>query len=332
MPPLRHKVNKSVPFILLLCLWTAVALSGCAARTENVFFNTDCCIEINSSGAAKKAKEIEKLLERLESLLSTSVADSDVAKVNAAPAGVPVHVGEDFALLYTRSLALHQAHPSFNPFIFPLVELWKFSPDTFTMHPESIPEEDAVASLLPLCKAENFSFDERTNTITKRNGGAKLDFGAIAKGYAADLAAQTAEKNYVVNIGGTLKTDRRISVAVTSPRGSGYAASFILDNGATATSGDYERYYIYNGTRYSHILDTSGYPAGLHADNPIISVTVVGAEAWLCDALSTLLFLEGAALRDETESLGYSALILTEDTYCIIGDVHFDILEPRQAI
>lgn len=332
MHPRRHKFVKSLALLLALLLSAAFALSGCDARAENVFFNTDCSIELRGANAAKKTKEIERLLERLESSLSSGITESDVGRINAAEAGVPVQVGEDFAVLYARSLAIYEEHPAFNPFLFPLVELWRFSPDTYTMHPASIPDAPEVAGLLPLCAAESFSFDAQTNTVTKLKAGAKLDFGAVAKGYAADLAAKIAHKNYVINIGGTLITDKKISVAVTSPRGSGYAASFTLENGAVATSGDYERYYIFEGVRYAHILDTSGYPAGLNVDNPIVSVTVVGKDAWLCDALSTLLFVEGARLRDFVEDLGYAALILTEDTYSVIGDVRFDILEPRQAL
>jgi len=332
MPPLRHKLKKRLTLFLIICLLMALLLSGCTARVENVFFNTDCSIEIKGAGSTSKIEEIETLLNRLENALSTSVASSDVARVNAAPANVAVGVDQDFITLYKRSLALTQTYPAFNPFIFPLVELWKFSPDTFTEYPDSIPTESEIAALLPVCTSDSFAFDEAAGTITKLTEGAKLDFGAIAKGYAADLAAEIAQKNYVINIGGTLKTDKTISVAVASPRGSGYAASFTLAGGATATSGDYERYYLFDGVRYGHILASNGSPAGLGEISPVISVTVVGADAWLCDALSTLLFIEGSLIADYVENLGYSALLLTEDTYCTIGDIDFDILESRERV
>lgn len=330
--PYRLRKYKSTIALLAIAAFFVCLLSGCTAQKENVFFNTDFSLEIKGSGALSRSKKIESMLEELENTLSASIAASDISRINDAEVGVPVSVGKDFVYLYTASMILHESFPSYNPFIFPMVELWNFDPEGFTLSPSGIPSSQEIQDLLGLCNKDSFSFNEQASTITKLRTGAKLDFGAIAKGYAADKAAEIADNTkYVVNIGGTIRTNKKIEVAIVSPRNNGYAASFVLDNGAVATSGDYERFYLYQDTRYHHIIGADGYPAGIGETETVVSATVVGPEAAMCDALSTLVFIEGETTKDFIEALGYSALILTETTYKTIGDVRFELLEPREA-
>lgn len=329
---MRPRQTKKVLLILFTAVFASALLAGCSARTENVHFNSDFSLEISGAGSYSRANKIDKALSELENAISAALPGSDVGRVNAAPVGEPIRVGEDFAYLYELCLYLYNQTPAFNPFIFPLVELWKFDPAGFTLSPQSIPTAEQINGLLPVCGADSFSFDPETRTVTKLKEGAKLDFGQSAKGYAADIAAGIAGGNeYVVNVGGTIRTNKKIKVAVTSPTGEGYAARFTLDNAAVATSGNYERCYIFEGVKYHHIIGPDGYPAGLNEGEPILSATVVGKEGALCDALSTLVFIEGAKSEALLKKLGYSALIITQNTYKVIGDIDFEILEPRQA-
>lgn len=128
----------------------------------------------------------------------------------------------------------------------------------------------------------------------------KIDFGAIAKGYAVDAAIEVLVKNGIsdamVNAGGNLRTlgsnltkgQRR--VWIKHPREKNlYFGSFPMDEGAVATSGDYERFFIADSIRYHHILDPkTGYPA-----RGCVSVTIKAPTAMEADALSTAIFVLG---------------------------------------
>ncbi|MBQ4166370.1 MAG: FAD:protein FMN transferase, partial [Oscillospiraceae bacterium] len=86
-------------------------------------------------------------------------------------------------------------------------------------------------------------------------------------------------------------------VGVKAPDGSGNVAVLELIDSAAVTSGGYERYFIgEDGKRYCHILDPeTGYPA----DSGLASVTIIGREGKLCDALSTAVYVMGASKAEE---------------------------------
>jgi thiamine biosynthesis lipoprotein len=127
--------------------------------------------------------------------------------------------------------------------------------------------------------------------------GMELDWGAIAKGYGIDLAARAlielgVERGFI-NAGGdifcwgTNPRGRPWQIGVERPRGEGYLGVLSLSGLAAATTGDYHRFFIQDGVRYHHVFDPrTGRPARGKQ-----SVTVVGPEASLCDALSTALFV-----------------------------------------
>ena len=114
--------------------------------------------------------------------------------------------------------------------------------------------------------------------------GMKLGFGGIGKGFAADRVAATLESkglsNFLIDAGGDLLVrgrcgDRPWHVAVRHPRHRGFLALLEAADCAIATSGDYERFFVAEGTRYSHILDLrTGWPA-----NHLTGVTVIARSA-----------------------------------------------------
>ncbi|MBR5746539.1 MAG: FAD:protein FMN transferase [Clostridia bacterium] len=122
----------------------------------------------------------------------------------------------------------------------------------------------------------------------------KLDFGAIAKGYASGLAAQVVKDcgvtDFALNIGGNVvtsgeKPEGKWVIGVQDPDGGIYTKVKVSDI-SVVTSGDYQRYYEYEGVRYHHIIDTETlFPANLYR-----SVTVICKDPAQADALSTALF------------------------------------------
>lgn len=125
----------------------------------------------------------------------------------------------------------------------------------------------------------------------------QLDWGGIAKGYGIDRASSALIELGIsrgfVNAGGDLycwgtnPNGSSWKIGLKHPRRAGFAGILSIAHEAAATTGDYQRYFMEGGTRYHHVFDPqTGFPSRGKQ-----SVTVVGPEAALCDALSTALFV-----------------------------------------
>jgi thiamine biosynthesis lipoprotein len=146
----------------------------------------------------------------------------------------------------------------------------------------------------------------------------ELDWGGIAKGYGIDLAVRVlidmGIRRGFVNAGGDLycwgrnPDDRPWRIGVQHPRAAGFLGVIEMEDEGAATTGDYQRYFFESGVRWHHVFDPrTGYPARGKQ-----SVTVVGPETAVCDALSTALFVS-----DEPETVlksfpDYGAVLVDE--------------------
>ncbi len=148
---------------------------------------------------------------------------------------------------------------------------------------------------------------------------AKLGFGGFAKGYAVDAAIDVLKaqdiKNAIINIGGDLRAigqhgKRPWNIGIRHPRHDGVLASVTVnDNESVFSSGDYERYFEYQGKRYSHIMDPrTGYPA-----DQAMSVTVIDNNAARADASATALFVAGNDWPQLAAQMGLKHVMLMTD-------------------
>lgn len=126
-----------------------------------------------------------------------------------------------------------------------------------------------------------------------------LDLGAVAKGFAIDLAARELALfgNYAVEAGGDMAVGGRNAsgepwhVGIRHPRRAGELIENVrLTDMAICTSGDYERPATAGGAGH-HLVDpdTGRSPAA------IASVTVIAPTAMVADALSTAATILGPA-------------------------------------
>ena len=145
----------------------------------------------------------------------------------------------------------------------------------------------------------NLIIDEEACTVTLADPAMKLDVGAIAKGYAVEMAARSLEENgvtgYVINVGGNVRTvgtkgdGAPWTVGIENPEedsDEAYLAYLELTGESLVTSGSYQRYYMVDGKRYHHIID----PVTLMPSEGYVSVSVVCESSADGDALSTALF------------------------------------------
>ncbi|MBO5510800.1 MAG: FAD:protein FMN transferase [Clostridia bacterium] len=141
--------------------------------------------------------------------------------------------------------------------------------------------------------------DEENSTVTITDPAMRLDVGAIAKGYAVEMVARSLEERgitgYVINVGGNVRTvgakgDGSPWVAgIENPDTDAeepYVAYLKLSGESVVTSGSYQRYYLVNGKRFHHIIDSET----LMPAEGFQSVSVVCKHSGQGDALSTALF------------------------------------------
>ena len=162
-----------------------------------------------------------------------------------------------------------------------------------------IPEVAQLRSAAEHCNIDDVIIDRENSTVRLADPEMSLDVGAVAKGYAVELLAEYAESlgatSLVIDVGGNMRT------VGEHPDGGGWRVHIqnpdlssknayitTLENvkGAAVTSGDYQRYFVYQGEKYNHIIDKDTLMPAKH----FASVSVVCSDSGLGDALSTALF------------------------------------------
>lgn len=254
--------------------------------------------------------------------------------IAAGEARIPVN-REIAAVIRDSTLISRQSECLFNPAIGRLVGLWGFHRDRPA---GTAPDPDAIARLVNANpRMSDLRIDD--GTLTSRNPAVQLDFGGYAKGYALDRAADILRRHGItdalVNLGGNIMALGRKGsvpwrVGIKHPRGPGVLATLELRDGeAIGTSGDYQRFYIVNGRRVSHIIDPrTGYPV---ADVQTVTVLIPGGEraGVLSDAMSKPIFIEGAnGWRAAAARLHIGQVLLVDDH----GIVHLTLAMRKRLV
>ncbi len=301
-----------MPLWLLLCslLLSALTLSSCTggmkvySRTTLDYFDTICTLtgyaasEDEFNAAADGVFAVLEECHKTFDLYHEYDDRNNVCTLNRL-AGQPVTVTSLFEDLLCRSEELFIAsNGAVDVTMGPVLALWHAARQDGTY----VPDAD---SLIAASKYTGFYdavyVEETTHAVTLAQG-MSLDFGAVAKGYAADAAAawlgEHGYTHYAVNLGGNIRTvggkpqgngDIAWTVSISEP--TGFAVNetlptLALQDAAVATSGVYERYYEVDGVRYHHIID----PDTLFPSDRYTAVTVTAPTAFIADALSTALF------------------------------------------
>jgi thiamine biosynthesis lipoprotein len=193
----------------------------------------------------------------------------------------------------------------------PILDAWGFS----GTHPYRIPDPEEFEHWKNLPGDSGIMLHEDGETI-KTKDGVQIDLGGVAKGYAADNAANMLQDNGItsglVNAGGDILAfgKRTWRIGIKNPRAPGTFATIPLMNKAIATSGDYERFFVFDGKRYCHILDPStGWPAQKYMSASVVADTCAEADAW-----STALFVKGPeTLGELLNQKGMDWIVISRD-------------------
>jgi thiamine biosynthesis lipoprotein len=251
----------------------------------------------NESAAVSAFDDVFAEFDRLENLMSVWRPESDVVRINASAGVRSVHVSADVRdVLATARQISEWTGGKFDVTFGALSGLWKFDHDQDNV----LPDMREVRRRLPLIDYRAIQIDEAAGTVFLARKGMSMHLGGIGKGYAIDRGAAIlrarAFHDFMIQSGGDmyvagLKDRRPWRLGIQDPRGPAdhTFASLDLSDGTFSTSGDYERFFIKNGRRYHHILDTAvGEPA-----RGCRSVTIVADRAVIADGLSTGVFVLG---------------------------------------
>lgn len=234
--------------------------------------------------------------------------------VNAGAAAAPVAVdGELYEFLQFAAGMAGRTNGACNIAAGAVLRLWH---DAREMDSPVPPDEAALAEAGQHCRIEDLILDDTAETVYFADPALRLDVGAVGKGYAVELAAQHAEQNGVtsmlLNVGGNV---RAIGIkpggepwltGVENPWETGGEMVDTVELGpgeCLVISGDYQRYFEYEGVRYHHLIDlTTLQPARYQS---AVAVHCLGSG--LGDAYSTALFClpeeQGRALAAAESSM-----------------------------
>ena len=308
------KIGFSRKLLLLLLLAVVAAcfgLSGCdnATFSERSYFAMDTIMDVKIDGGEDLFPAVGNLISLWDAKLSATNSRSLVCALNNGETVRDPETAELFRRIGEICLSTDGA---FDPTVRPLICAWGFSDKNYR-----VPSQTEIEEILPKVGYEKIIVENGEVTVSK---GVSVDLGAVGKGFLSDVLkaylTENGVKNALLNLGGNVtalgkKNGSDWKVAIKDPVGDGYVGVMTLSDRSAVTSGLYERYFEQNGKKYGHILDPkTGYPV----ENDLLSVTVVGEDATLCDALSTALFVMGlsdavAYVRENS----IDALFITND-------------------
>ncbi len=289
---------KSLHFTFLI----ALLLNGCAEEVKNTITlsgpaqGTTYNITYVAGAYANYRSAIDSIFNTIDQSLSTYKPGSIISQINR---NETAEVDAHFKAVFNKSKAVAEiTNGLFDPTVAPLINAYGFG---FTKKERVTPE--LLDSLQKITGYRHVWLDG--SKLVKRFPEVMLDFNAIAPGYTVDVLAAFLEskgiQNYLVELGGEVRSKGKKldgsawTLGIEQPEdnqveGAKLFTRIKLKDDALATSGNYKKFYLEEGKKYSHIIDpTTGYPA----KNSILSATVIAPDCISADAYATVFMVMG---------------------------------------
>jgi len=267
--------------------------------------------------ASERIDEAIEEIRRIEKLFTTFSNDSQTSLINANAGIKPVKVDKEVFDLIYRSKKISQLTQGAFDITYGSVDksLWNFDTNM-----TSLPDKNIAKKMVRLINYDNVILDENNCTVFLKEKGMRIGFGGIGKGYAAEMAKRLLQQhgvtNGVVNAAGDLTAwgnqpnGKPWTIGIADPNAKHKAFSHLnITNASVATSGNYEKFAIINGKKYSHTIDPkTGLPV-----TGIKSVTIICTNAEIADAMATPVTIMGI-------KAGLNMINQMKDIACIIID------------
>jgi thiamine biosynthesis lipoprotein len=236
-------------------------------------------------------------IRRIETLLTTYNEESETSLINRNAGISPVTVSRETFDLIDRSIRISRLTQGAFDISYGSVDkrLWNF--DTSL---NALPDRETARKMVRLINYRNIELDERECSVFLKGKGMRIGFGGIGKGYAAERAKSVMQAmgvdSGIVNASGDLAIwghqadGSPWTIGIVDPNSRGHIFSQMnVTNMAVATSGNYEKYILVNGKKYSHTINPrTGLPI-----TGIKSVTIICPNAEFADAIATPVMIMG---------------------------------------
>lgn len=256
-------------------------------------------------------------ISRIETLLSTYKPHSETNLINEKAGIAPVVVSKETFALIARSKKISEITQGAFDITYGSLDkrFWNFDTQMTTL-----PDREFAQKSIALINYKNIELNPSENSVFLKNKGMRIGFGGIGKGYAAESAKNLLKKNGVkagiINASGDLscwgipENGKPWTIGIAHPDFSNLPFSTLeVTDLAVATSGNYEKFVMIDGKKYSHTIDPkTGFP--IHG---IKSVTVISPNAEISDAFATPISIMGI-------NAGLSLINQMKEIDCIIID------------
>ena len=313
-----------VLLLLLSTLLTACKKAVSELQLSGQTMGTSYGIRVVTAVSAAEKKALKAAVDRrlieINKQMSTYQVDSELSRFNVSPDKQWFPVSTELLQLVLQAKELHElSGGAFDISVGPLVNLWGFGPTTSAV---DVPTPAMIVTAMKRVGQTHLKIRQTPPALYK-DVALYLDLSAIAKGYAVDQVAQLLKhagwSNWLVEIGGEIRVSGnnasglpwQIGIERPDEHNIGIVQRvFGLADGAVATSGNYRNFFIYQGVRYSHIIDArNGWPVS----HQLALVTVLAETAAHADGLATLLYILGAEKGFElAQKLGWAALFVIQ--------------------
>lgn len=261
-------------------------------------------------------------VKRIENLISDWIPTTQISQVSKNSGIQPVKVDKEVYDLVERAIKVSQlTSGAFDISYASMDKIWKFDGSM-----KEMPTPEAIKQSVARIGYQKIVLDAKAQTIFLKEKGMKLGLGGIGQGYIADkikdLLLSKGCTSGIVNVSGDINawgyqtTGKPWTVAIVNPMNKNKVfATFPLENSSVETSGSYEKFVVFEGKRYSHIIDPrTGYPA-----QGVVSVSVFAKQTEIADALATGIFVLGVDVGlDLVNQLKGIGCIIVDDK----GEIH----------
>ncbi|AYQ30698.1 FAD:protein FMN transferase [Runella sp. SP2] len=269
-------------------------------------------------------------IQRIEALFTTFNDKSQTNLINANAGISPVKVNREVFELVKRSLRISEVTQGAFDITYGSIDksLWNFDTQM-----TALPDPKTARQMVRLINYRNVILDEAEGSVFLREKGMRIGFGGIGKGYAAEMAKrlmiQRGVENGIVNASGDLTTwgaqpnGEPWTIGIAHPDAKEQPFSYFnISNISVATSGNYEKYVMIGGKKYSHTIDPkTGLPV-----SGIKSVTIICPNAEIADAMATPVTVMGVRVGlDLINQMQGMACIIIDDTNRVFTSKNINI-------